>query len=108
MNCASCRAAVPESALEVHDVAVLVAPPHVRDTGLMAWASVCVGPVRIDGLTVRITTGDSLKVTWPMRKANNGLLHAVAHVVDDALRGRVEAAVIAEYLNAARRAGRRA
>lgn len=107
MTCPTCRAAVPESALAVHDVAVIVAPDHVRNSGLLAWAAVSLGPVRIDGLTVRVTTGASIAITWPKRKAERGQLHAVAYVLDDELRARVEAAVTAAFLEAARRAGRR-
>jgi DNA-binding cell septation regulator SpoVG len=106
VSCLSCRAAVPESALEVHDVGIVVAPPHVRDTGLMAWASVSIAAiVVIDGLTVRMSTGGTITIEWPMRKAEKGPLHAVAYVLDDDLRRRVEAAVLTAFLREARRAG---
>lgn len=92
---------------EIEGVAVMLAPPDVRDTGLLAWATVSVRGFRIDGLAARRSLrGGALSVTWPERRAANGARHPIVAVEDDALRRRVEFAVLAEYLKAARRAGR--
>lgn len=88
-------------------VAVFLAPPEMRDTGLLAWARVSVAGVRVDGLAVRRSWRDgALSVTWPERRAANGERHPIVAVEDDALRGRAEAAVLRAFLEAARRAGR--
>jgi hypothetical protein len=92
---------------EVEGVAVMLASPETRDTGLLGWARVLVAGFEIDGLAVRRRRRDDrLSVTWPERRSRNGEPHPIVSPVDDALRGRVEAAVLAEYLAAARRAGR--
>jgi DNA-binding cell septation regulator SpoVG len=92
---------------EIEGVAVFLAPPETRDTGLLAWATVSVRGFRIDGLAVRRNFCDgALSVTWPARRAENGARHSIVSPVDDSLRSRVEAAVLAEYLATARRAGR--
>ena len=106
MNCPNCRLAVPEAALDVHEVAVFIAPAAMRDTGLMAWARLNAGVIRIDGLAVRHAESGELIVTWPERKAENGTMHPIVSVSDVDLRRRVEAAVLAAFLDAARRAGR--
>lgn len=94
---------------EIEDVAVFLASPEHRDAGLLAWATVAVRGVRVDGLAVRRAGRDgALTVTWPERRAVNGARHPIVTVDDDVLRGRVEAAVVRAYLDAARRAGRRA
>ena len=94
--------------VEIEDVAVFPAPPDARATGLLAWATVAIRGVRVDGLAVRSSRRRALSVTWPERRAANGARHAIVAVEDDGLRGRIEAAVLAAYLDTARRAGRRA
>jgi hypothetical protein len=104
--CPTCK--VPDATAEdVRDVQIVLAPPATADTGLCAWATVAVSGVRIDGLAARRSWRDgALSVTWPERRAANGARHPIVAVEDDGLRRRVEAVVLAEYLAAARRAGR--
>jgi hypothetical protein len=92
---------------EIEDVGVVLAPPAMQATGLLAWATVLVAGIRIDGLVVRRRLSDDrLSVTFPMRRAENGVLHPVVAIVDDAQRRRIEVEVLAAYLEAARRVGR--
>ncbi|HYC78670.1 MAG TPA: hypothetical protein VEI02_13675 [Planctomycetota bacterium] len=110
MICPNCGAAAPRFVMPAHEipieVGVIVAPAHVRDTGLLAWSTMLAGSFFLEGLTVRRTLNDELIVTWPQRKADNGVLHPTGGIVDDALRRRVETAVLTAFLDAARRAGR--
>lgn len=68
-------------------------------------ASACVVPLKIDGLAVRRTQDDRLIVTWPARTTDYGKRHPIVNSIDADLRRRVEAAVMAAYFAAARRAG---
>ncbi|HYC78737.1 MAG TPA: hypothetical protein VEI02_14020 [Planctomycetota bacterium] len=106
MICSACGGAVPRSAYAVHEVAVIVAPQHVRETGLLAWATAIVGPFRVDGMAVRHAESGELTVVWPRRKDSRGGLHPTFAVLDDHVRRSLEAAVLAAFLREVVRRGR--
>jgi hypothetical protein len=105
--CPRCGAALAAQAFEVRDVGIVLAGDWDEPTGLLAWATVTVGPIQLAGLTVRRRHGDDLTVTFPARKDRRGSLHREITVLDGELDRRIRAAVVAAYVNGRGKAGRR-
>jgi hypothetical protein len=91
---------------EVGEVGIVLAPPANESDGLLAWATVKVGPLLLAGLAVRRRTDGEITVTFPARRDQRGTLHRQVTVLDPALDRLIRASVIAEYVEAARKAGR--
>ena len=104
--CPSCGAPLPAQRLEVRDVGIVLAPPSQESEGLMAWARIRLGPLIVSGLAVRRTGAGAITVTYPARKDQRGTLHREVTVADPDLDRLIRVAVIAEYLEQRRRAGR--
>jgi hypothetical protein len=104
--CAVCGAALPAQVLEVREVGIVLAPAHDEAEGLLAWASVVARGIAIEGITVRRRRDGEIVVTYPARKAGRGGLYRIVTPTDPALDRSIRAAVIAEYIEARRKAGR--
>ena len=88
-------------------VSVVLAPASETREGLLAWAVVEIArAIRCDGLTVRRTQSERprLMVSWPRRRDANGEMHLIVTIMDAKFRRRVEAEVLASYLDAVRSA----
>jgi DNA-binding cell septation regulator SpoVG len=76
--------------------------PAVAESGLLAWASCRLGPIRVQGLAVRRTLSGHLSVTFPSRRDRRGRKHEIVAPLDRATRREIEAAILAVWRNAAR------
>jgi DNA-binding cell septation regulator SpoVG len=106
-------AVVSAAACEPDDAvvaSVALAPAVEEREGLLGWAVVRIAnALVVDGVAIRrARDAERLFVRWPCRRARDGELHPVVAILDRQLRRRAEAAVLAAYLDTARRAGRRA
>ena len=63
--------------------------------GLLGWAVVRYGDLHVDGIALRRTRGGRHVLSFPVRHDRAGSQHDVVRPVDDAARGRIEAAVLA-------------
>jgi len=108
ISCPACHAVVPDSALEVADVLVVLAMPSDEAIGILAHANVIVGPFRIAAMTVRLTSDGRRILTYPARARGTADRRTYFVVPrDDVLRAKIETAVIKAYVEARRKAGRR-
>lgn len=88
----------------IHEVAVVLASPDDFRRGLMGWANVILGPVRIDGISIRRAEEEDLRIRMPARKDAAGRLHATVMPVEPELLQRIEAVVLDAYCAALTRA----
>jgi hypothetical protein len=95
----------PKLAWPVRDVALVIAGPANEERGLLAWAAISIGPLRLDGLAVRRRLDGELIVTYPARKDPGGKLHRSMTPLDPELDRQIRTSIIAAYLNETRRTG---
>lgn len=73
------------------------APASLRAGGLRSFAQVTIDEnIFVDGLAVRVSAAGKALVTWPERRTGGGKPHAVVRILDEATRGEIERAVLAE------------
>ena len=105
--CTDCGAPAMNAPIAISNVAIVLAPEKLVESGLLAWASCFYGGVEIDGLAVRRSADDEIVVTFPARpKAGEQRRHYV-RPIDCGVRHQFEAAILPAYFEARRRAGRR-
>lgn len=63
--------------------------------GLLGFVSFALGPVRLDGVTVRRTRDGRLTLSFPVRRDADGRAHALVRPLDDEARRSLEAQVFA-------------
>jgi hypothetical protein len=105
--CPRCGASVPAQGLAVSDVGIILAGEWDTPSGLLGWARLQVGPLTLSGLAIRRNLQGDTVVTYPARKDRGGALHREVSVLDADLDSRIRSAVIAAYIDARTRAGRR-
>jgi hypothetical protein len=105
--CPRCGAPLPGIMLPITDVAVVLAGASDEREGLLAWATVGVGPVEIAGLSIRLNGAGEIVVKHAARKDRRGVLHRITAVLDPDLDQRIRAAVIAAYATERAKHGRR-
>lgn len=66
------------------------------DRGLLAFVRLDLGPVQLDGITLRRTLDGRLTLAWPERTDRAGRRHALIRPIDDAARRELEHAVLLE------------
>lgn len=101
------RTQTPAGEFVVHDVRIVLAAPHEAHLGVLAHATAIAGHFRLAMLTVRITTDGRLIVTYPAKARGEGRRFYYCVPVDDAVRAKIDAAVIRAFVEARRRVGRR-
>lgn len=101
------RTQTPASEFVVHEVRIVLAAPHEEHLGVLAHATVIAGHFRLAMLTVRTTTDGRLIVTYPAKARGEGRRFYYCVPVEDAVRAKIEAAVIRAFVEARRRVGRR-
>ena len=80
-------------AVPVSSVRFVAASQADQTRGLLGFASFVLGPVRIDGVTVRRTLDGRLALSFPVRHDAAGRAHAIVRPLDDAARRALEAQV---------------
>ena len=66
------------------------------ERGLLAFVKLEVGPLILDGVTLRRHADGRLGLSWPERTDRAGRRHPLVRPVDDAARRELEAEVLAE------------
>jgi hypothetical protein len=94
------------SLFEITNVVCHDAPPTDRILGLLAYATVHMGPFRIDGLQVRRDRAGQFFVKWSAHKDAAGIEHPHLEILDLTIRPAIHAAVERAVLAVARREGR--
>ena len=64
---------------------------------MLAYASVALGPYKIDGITVRRTRAGKLAISYPKRTAGDGTAHAYFLPTDPEVRAALEGEILAAY-----------
>lgn len=81
------------SGTEVRDIRFVGASPAYAASGLLGWLSFSVGPLRLEGVTLRRTATGRLALSFPARQDRLGIAHAIVRPLDDATRRAIEAQV---------------
>ncbi|HEX5053710.1 MAG TPA: septation protein SpoVG family protein [Planctomycetota bacterium] len=66
--------------------------------GLLAFISVYVGELIVDGITLRKTATGRLALSFPQRESRSGHRHAVVRPIDDHARREIEEQILGELL----------
>lgn len=83
--------------IRIQDVRVTPAGADDRATGLMAYVALTLpGDIRLDGITLRRTTRNTLSVSYPERRSASGDAHPLIWPLTPEARAEFEALVIAE------------
>ena len=85
------------SLLHVRSISITPSPAADQQRGLLAYASVALGPYKIDGITVRRTRAGKLAISYPTRTAGDGTAHAY-FLPDPAAREAFEKEILNAYL----------
>lgn len=77
------------------DIRLIAASDTDRAHGLMFFASFTLGPLRIDGVTVRKTRDGRHALSFPVRHDRLGRQRPIVRPIDDAARRAIEVQVFA-------------
>ena len=72
--------------IAVSEVSCVAAPSHLVKTGLLAFVSFRVGPIRVDGATLRLTTTGRRTISLPCRTDSSGRRHPIVDAASSAAR----------------------
>ena len=78
----------------VTDVQFTLATPIDQPSGLLGYVAFRLGPVLIDGVTLRRTLSGQLTLSFPMRTSGTGQRHAIVRPADSPAREVITAAVL--------------
>ncbi len=82
---------MPYGAVCITDVYFSSGTPSDRDAGLLGWLRCTLNnSVRLDGLTLRVTTEGRLSVSFPSRRDRRGAEHYILRPIDDPTRREFE------------------
>lgn len=81
--------------LHVTDVRMTLASRSEAETGLYAYVSFRLGPVIVDGTTLRRTRGGDLMLSFPARRSQAGRDHPQVRPINRAARREIEEQVFA-------------
>jgi hypothetical protein len=79
----------------VTDVSFIAAAPALAATGLVGFVSFRVGPLVVDGATIRRTRARGVVVSLPTRRDRYGIDHPIVRARDPATRAELEAGILA-------------
>ena len=82
--------------MKIENVKLVPAPCYLARGGLIAWATVTVGCIRLSGIAIRTTLDGRVVISYPTRYARSGRQHPIALPVDAEVRRELEARLIAE------------
>lgn len=82
------------AALEVSHVRMTLASRAEAQSGLFAYVRLRIGPILLDGLTLRRTRGGDLRLSYPARRSRRGWLHAHVRPADERVAREVERQVL--------------
>ena len=94
-----------DSPLPITNLGIVLAPPAEVEGGLLAWASVDYGGLRLDGLAVRLTERGDILVTFPSKPKYRGRRQYIVWPLDEQTRDRFQTAVLKAYIEERRRQG---